>query len=90
MVAIPAIGADPETTWRYPHDHSKPPQFIWNDLKNTRVYLYKFDRPEGQQEYGITHYADDLLDALAARPEIGKRAIHFAAHRYASSFKCVM
>lgn len=34
--------------------------------------IYEFNRPEGQQEYGITHYAEDLLAALVARKEMGK------------------
>ena len=53
----------------------------WNDLKDARLYLYEFDRPAGQQEYGITHYAEDLLASLVADKDLGKRPIHFAAHR---------
>ena len=81
IIAIPAIGAIPEDTWRYPKDQSSPPQYLWSALKSVRIHLYTFDLPLGQQEYGITHYAEELLAALAANRDIGKRAIHFAAHR---------
>jgi hypothetical protein len=81
IIAIPAIGANPETTWRFPHDHSRAPVYLWSEVKNINIYLYSFDRPADEKEYGITRYAVDLLKALEANKEIGKRAIHFAAHR---------
>jgi hypothetical protein len=81
IIAIPAIGADPDKTWRFPQDHSRPPEYIWSELKDAHIYLYQFDRPAGQQEYGITRYAEDLLVELGKYEEIGTQAIHFAAHR---------
>ena len=80
IIAIPAIGADPAETWRYPQDHSHPPQYLWSEINNARVYLYQFKPLAGQQE-SITHYAADLLAELGATHEIGTRPIHFAAHR---------
>jgi len=87
IIAIPAIGADPEMTWRYPQGHTLHPQYIWNDVKDACVYLYKFDRPSDQQEYSLAQYGRALLAELAANKDIGRCAIHFAAHRLVYTIK---
>lgn len=81
IIAIPAIGADPNKTWCFPGEadlHWTRGRSLWSKVPNARVYLCSFDTPRPSDS--IEDYAFALLEQLCALQDIGLRPLHFAAH----------
>ncbi|KAF2681139.1 hypothetical protein K458DRAFT_392364 [Lentithecium fluviatile CBS 122367] len=86
IVAVPAIGADPVFTFRYPGLAQPNPKnltrwkHIFSPISGARVFLYTFDRPQDSGTHGITKYADDLLQCMLEKGLGGTRFIHLVGH----------
>lgn len=77
IVAIPAVGADPEKTWKYPNSHDRDPEYLWSEIKDARIYLYEFSQPAPGPGGDITSYAVEMLQVL---DHMDDRPLHIAAH----------
>jgi hypothetical protein len=83
IIAIPAIGADPDETWRLPADEQHRRSHIWSKITDARTLFFRFDGYDADEtgDFGITDWAEKLLDALRDSRPIAGRNVHFAAHR---------
>ncbi|OCK85213.1 hypothetical protein K432DRAFT_439422 [Lepidopterella palustris CBS 459.81] len=83
IVAVPAIGANPRATFRYPGLHNPQPgqpcQHVFSDVPDARVFLYTFEEPDPAKLFGITRYAEGFLRDLS-EIGFGQRFIHFVGH----------
>ncbi|KAF2464298.1 uncharacterized protein BDR25DRAFT_346785 [Lindgomyces ingoldianus] len=86
IVAVPAIGADPKVTYRYPglkvpdKQDAQRWHHMFSDLSDARVFLYTFPKPENPKTHGITKYSEDLLREMASEGLGKSRMIHFVGH----------
>lgn len=81
IIAVPAIAALPETTWRFPDDHDGQSwRSLYHSVAGARVYLYSHPSQDLRWQYGIEYYAQCLLRYLVNLPDLGHRPLHLAAH----------
>jgi len=81
IVAIPAVGAYPFETWRYPGPKTKQPyESLWHGISDAAVYFFAFREIADGEKGSLEDYAWQLLRALKEHPTIGTRPIHFVGH----------